>query len=918
MDSGWRFHPGDIDAPLPNKHLAAYMANKAGYARGAAKPGFDDSDWRRVDLPHDWSVEGRCDPSNHMDSGFLPRGVGWYRRHFRLEEADRGRHLALRFEGVSTHCTVYVNGHLLHRNFCGYTPFTIDISDVVSFGDQLNVVAVRVDATPIEGWWYEGAGIYRHVRLISSARIRVAADGVFVCPVKTGQEEWDTGIETTLENNTDDAVECRIISSVHDPSGAVVGSTGTAANVGPRSVEVVDQNIPIARPQLWDIDSPRLYRLHTLVFMNGETVDEVETTFGYRTIRFDADRGFFLNEHHMLLKGTCNHQDHAGVGVALPDSLHEFRIRRLREMGCNAIRCAHNPPAAELLDACDRLGMLVMDENRNFGSSPEHLGQLEAMVRRDRNHPSLILWSICNEEAIQGTPTAARIARAMVHAVKRLDASRPVTAGVSGGILNESSIADEVEVLGINYQLSQYDQFRARHPGKPIIAAETHCAYSTRGVYQTDPERRVFDSYDSEAAPWGATARQTWREITSRPWVAGLFAWTGLDYRGEPTPYEWPCVNSHWGIMDMCGFEKDAFHLHRALFTDEPFVHLLPHWNHIGRDTGAVRVMAMTNCEEVELSLNGRSLGRKPVDPIDMVDWQVVYEAGALKAVGYRRNEPVASTRVETTGPAEALGLEAHPSATRGPVPADGQYAVPVTVFAVDAAGRRVPHANQYVQFSASGAGRIIGVGNGDPNCHESDKAEARSMFNGLAQVILQTTTEAGQIELLAVAAGLKRARLVLTSADVPVRPSIAEARPRWFVRNWRMRPIAPDRPDVHMAMAEQDMNTWDRINPAEGPQSAWSAATGYAVYRATFTPPRAIQLTGGAIVLHEVIGRAEVFLDGRRCAEKSEMKPASMFVPLEPSDQPRMLTVLIRADSAPAGLGRPVEMMPRHSYWNE
>ena len=622
LHCGWLFHRGDIVDPIPNEHLAVYMSTKAGYARGPARRGFDDSAWRPVDLPHDWSVEGPFDEGNYLSQGFLPRGVAWYRRHFALDDADRGQRIALRFEGVATHCTVYVNGHLLARNFCGYTPFVVEISDVARFGEDLNVVAVRVDATAMEGWWYEGAGIYRDVWLVKTHAVHVTDDGVFVRPEKRSATQWDTHVQTTLINASDTAATVRIVSRIGDLAAA----TGDAT-LPPRSTREVFQRIPIVNPKLWSLEERNLYALETQVELDGQVIDQCSTTFGYRTIRFDADRGFFLNDQHVLLKGVCNHQDFAGVGVAVPDSLQEFRVRRMLQMGANAWRCAHNPPSRGLLDACDRLGMLIMDETRNFGAGREELEQLRAVIRRDRNHPCIILWSICNEEAVQGTPIGGNIGRRLAHAVREIDGSRPVTAAISGGIMEEAGIVGVVDVMGINYQMHLYDTYRSAHPKMPIVASETHCNFCTRGQYATDPQRRVFGSYDQDAATWGATARATWRAVSSRPHIAGLFAWTGFDYRGEPQPYGWPCINSHWGIVDMCGFPKDMFYLHKAFFSAEPFVHLLPHWNQPAPGQ-VVRVMAISNCPQVELSLNGASLGTKAVDPIDMIEWTVPYEPG--------------------------------------------------------------------------------------------------------------------------------------------------------------------------------------------------------------------------------------------------------------------------------------------------
>jgi beta-galactosidase len=911
LDAGWKFHLGEIDSPLPNKHIAAYMANKAGFARGAAKKSYDDSDWRPVDLPHDWSIEGAFDRSNHVNAGFLPRGIAWYRRYFRLDECDRGRYLALRFDGVATHCTVWVNGHLLHRNFCGYTPFTIDISDIANSGDTLNCITVRVDATYPEGWWYEGAGIYRHVWLIKASAVHVATDGIFVNPTRTFEANWDTQIQTMIENTSDGAMRCELHSRIVDPRGAAVDTVQSVVEVPSRSLTSIHQSIPIANPSLWSCESPSLYSLCTEIRCDGKPIDDVTTRFGYRTIRFDPAKGFFLNEQPLKLLGTCNHQDHAGVGVAVPDSIQEFRIRRLKEMGSNAYRCAHNPPAPELLDACDRLGMLVMDENRNFGSSPEHLAQLRAMVMRDRNHPSVILWSICNEEAIQGEPTGAKIARAMIEQAHELDPSRPITAAVSGGILNEDCIATEIDVMGINYQLHTYDPFHAKHPHKPLIAAETHCALSTRGVYQTDRERFVFASYDEDKAFWGNTARQTWRAIWPRPFVAGMFAWTGFDYRGEPSPHEWPCISSHWGILDTCGFEKDAFFLHKAWFTREPFVHLLPHWNWPGKDGAPIRVAAYTNCDEVQLFLNERSLDRKPVDPIEMVEWPVPYEPGALKALAFRQGQLLAQLTVQTTGAPTALGLEIHSSFDASVIPADGEFSLPITVFALDAAGRRVPDANPFVRFALTGPATNLGVGNGDPTCHEPDKARQRSLFNGLAQVLVQTTTTPGEIILTASADGLQAAELRIHSTPANLRPSIPPAIVRHFIPDWRMSPITAHRPDPNQALADTDMNSWERIDPARGAQAAWAGKQGHAIYRATFTPPKSLQSSGGRIVFHQIAGTVDVFLNGVAVGHKSESDAGAVVVRFHPTSEKQTLSLLLSSGASLAGLLAPIEILP-------
>ena len=450
---------------------------------------------------------------------------------------------------------------------------------------------------------------------------------------------------------------------------------------------------------------------------------------------------------------------------------------------------------------------------------------------------------------------------------------------------------------------------------------------STRGVYRTDPASSVvaagtaatttapslyFASYDQDHATWGQPARTTWKHISERPFVAGLFIWTGFDYRGEPTPHGWPCVNSHWGLMDMCGFEKDGFYQHKAWFTraargGAPFVHLFPHWN--WNDGEPVRVVAHTNCDEVELFLNDESLGRKRVDPIEMVDWTIAYRSGTLRAIGYRERASVTQVQRETAGPPAEIGLEIHPSARRDTIPADGEFALPITVFALDERGRRTPTASNHVTFDVNGPARILGVGNGDPTCHESDKASSRSLFNGLAQVIVQTTTEPGRVELTARADGLRNGSLSFETRATDARPSVAPASRRHFIRDWRMSPITSAKPDPRTSVSDQDMNSWERIEPGR-PQATWSASRGeWAVFRSTFTPPRAVQTSGGRIHFHRILGEAEVHLDGTR-AEQTEGTPtSSLVIALPPSREAHELVVVIRVTETAGGLSGRVEI---------
>lgn len=785
LDANWRFHLGDI--PLNSfpggQGVALYGPNfthsgaKAGSVWGAAARGYDDQSWRLVNLPHDWAVEQPFDPKAEKQEGYRPRGIGWYRRIFKLDPADRGKNIELQFDGVASHCTVYFNGTEVAHNFCGYTSFYVDVTPMVRYGNDENTIAVRVDAEAMEGWWYEGAGIYRHTWLVKRSPVHVITDGVYANPVKGKNGRWTIPAEVTLGNTGHDAASAAVEVGVFDSAGKkVAGGQSTSVNIVPMDQAVAKLSIPMDSPQFWSVDHPNLYTVRTTVLSDGKPVDEVSTKCGFRTIRFDKDKGFFLNDEPLKLQGTCNHQDHAGVGVAVPDSIQDFRIRKLKEMGCNAIRTSHNPPAKELLDACDRQGMLVMDETRHFNASPEYLKQLEWLVRRDRNHPSVILWSLFNEEGLEVNEEGMEMTRVMNAVVKRFDTTRPTTGAQNRGQLggdgkaNPKNAAWTMDVVGINYQASEYDKILAAYPDKPIVSTEDTSQVMTRGAYVGG--QNIVTAYDDVFPGWDkcSSARNSWEAIATRPRIAGGFSWTGFDYRGEPTPYGWPSASSFFGAMDLCGFPKTEFYIRQAHWVkDKPVLTLVPHWNWPGKEGQSIRVMALANCETVALSLNGKLIEEKPVHPFQMVTWQVPYAPGRLEAVAKKNGKEVARYVVETTG--EPVALRLVPD--RNSLAADGSDAMPVTVETVDAQGRVVPVAQNKVNFAIEGAGKIIGVGNGDPNCHEPEKGNQRSLFNGLAQIIVQSTEDAGEIKLIATAEGLKPA-----TATVQVQPCA----PRPFV----------------------------------------------------------------------------------------------------------------------------------------
>ena len=909
LDRGWRFHLGDVPFPAIQGHNDTYHNAKAGKAWGAAAPEFDDAGWRQLDLPHDWAIEGPFDPKANLSQGYRPRGFGWYRRQFKLDSTDRGRHLELQFDGVATHCTVLFNGTVVHRNWCGYTSFYIDITPFAQFGDQANTLVVRVDANDMEGWWYEGAGIYRHTWLVKRNPIHLITDGVFANPVRTAAGRWSLPVEATIANSGRDAASVKVAVTLTDPEGRTVAQGRVPAAVKPLYKGVARLLLPVKSPRLWSVDEPTLYRVRTVVTRDGVPLDETTTTCGFRTLRFDADKGFFLNDKPLKLKGVCNHQDHAGVGVAMPDSLWDFRLRKMKEMGVNAHRCSHNPPAAEFLDACDRLGMMVMDENRNFNCAPEYLRQLEWMVRRDRNHPSVILWSVFNEEPMQGTEVGCEMVRRMSTVVKWLDTTRPVTAAMNGGFFSPVNVSQAVDVAGFNYQIRDYDKFHAANPKLPLTSSEDTSAFQTRGAYRTDKERHIMDSYDEQAAPWGATHRNAWRAIAERPFLAGGFIWTGFDYHGEPTPFDWPSASSVFGCVDLCGFPKQAFYLHQAQWIESrPVLQLVPHWNWPGREGQTVRVMALSNADTVSLSLNGRLIGEKPVDQFEMISWDVPYAPGRLEAVAKKNGKVVANAAVETTGAPVALQLLPDRPAMAG----DGADAQPITVQALDAQGRAVPTANLPVEFELAGPGAIIGVGNGDPVSHEPDKASRRSLFNGLAQVIVQTRHGAsGALVLRAKAAGLKPAELEIKINAVAAQPFVPAAAPLFTLAKWRMSPVTAAAPDPNQKLADNDMNSWA---PVQAGKLQPFAEGGWAVFRTRFQPPAAIGTSGGRIVFKKISGKAAVWLDNKMLGKKEKMESGTLTVKFPPRKGEATLSVLIETKPGQqAGFGGSVIVEAAH-----
>lgn len=737
---------------------------------------FDDRDWRAVHLPHDYVVEGAFDPSQDTGHGSLATPTAWYRKTFTLPKSYQGKSVWIDFDGVFRKSTVYLNGVKLGTHPSGYIGVRYDLSKALNYGGK-NTLAVFVDPRQYEGWWYEGGGIYRHVWLNAAPKVHIEPDSVIVRSTVS-----DASAKVSVSANLTGPLPKGTLFSalLLDPNGKVIDSK-MLSKASQTPTVVFD----LPKASLWSPERPSLYSVRTSILQNvrsmtkpsgmdkalltvGTAIDQVATSFGIRTTRWDKDKGFFLNGKPVKIKGTCNHLDHAGVGIAVPDGLQIWRLEQLKKIGCNAVRCSHNPPSIEFLDACDRLGILVMDETRHLGDTEmakssnntkaDDLGEFRAMLRRDRNHPSIILWSLANEEGIAGSPDGARIYAAMKTVAYQLDGTRPVSAAMNSGYDSKVGFAPLNDVIGINYSIGAYDRVHREFPDHPMMGSETASTVSTRGEYVNDPAKGYVSAYDVNYPGWAMTAEGAWKPIAERDFMAGAFVWTGFDYKGEPTPYGWPCINSHFGILDMCGFPKDNAWYYKAWWGDKPVTHILPHWNAPSNGNKIVEVWVHSNADQVELKLNGERIGIKTMDRYGHLQWSVPYAPGKLEAIGWTDGKMVSHDAVETTGAPASIRL----SSERMSVLADGEDVSPVNVEIVDAKGRVVPEADDLVKFTVDG-GKVVGVGNGDPSSHEPDKASQRHVFHGLCQALIGANGK-GHVVITASAPGLKSSMLVLTA----------------------------------------------------------------------------------------------------------------------------------------------------------
>ncbi len=774
FNQDWRFHLGDVS--------------------DGQRTDLDDSSWRKLNLPHDWSIEGAFDENSPAGTGggALNGGTGWYRKTFNVPLTSKGKLLFVDFDGVYRKSEVWINGHYLGKRPYGYSSFQYDLTPYINFGAK-NLIAVKVDnSEQPNSRWYSGSGIYRNTWLTTVDPIHVDHWGTWINTPEVNEQLAKVAIQTTVSNQSQQDVSLSVTTILYDSAKREVARSSTPVSMKKGESSIAGQTLSISNPILWSDDKPYLYKAISQVESSGRIVDRYETPFGVRYFSFDINKGFSLNGKHVKIRGVCNHHDLGALGAAVNRRALERQLEMLKAMGVNGIRTSHNPPAPELLELADEMGFIVMDEAFDIWKKEKtkfdyhldwdewHKRDLEDLILRDRNHPSVIIWSIGNEVAEQwgSHPEAGIISKELVSIVKNLDQTRPITAACNFVSTDNTLItAGNLDLVGTNYAHAEMHKFPQMFPNRPLIYTETTSALATRGSYDMPSDQirrwpRKWDeplkdgnadfscsAYDNCSTPWGSTHEETWKLIKKHDFISGMFIWTGWDYIGEPTPYPWPAISSYFGIIDLAGFPKDTYYMYQSEWTSKPVLHLLPHWN--WKQGEMVDVWAYFNSDEVELFLNGKSLGTKRKTGDDLhVSWRVPFEPGVLKAVSRRNGKVELTKEVSTAGEAAKLVLVPDRKIIQG----DGTDLSFVTVKVVDKNGVVVPRADNLVNFTLSGPGFVAGVDNGSEISHESFKASHRNAFHGLAMAIVQSKGNSGVITLKATAEGLAPASVTIAA----------------------------------------------------------------------------------------------------------------------------------------------------------
>lgn len=765
FDKNWLFHKGDIKTAYPANKGFSYLSAKTErkHIGPACMYYNDDPDcfnnnllfsadkWDRVDLPHDFIVGGIPEEQYNNAMGFFKAENGWYRKKFKLDESDRGRRIVLHFEGVCNRATVYLNNCLMKRSFTGYTPFDVDITDMVKFGEEENILAVYVNTEEPEGWWYEGGGIYRHVWLIKTDLISIDRYGIYANPVKK-EYGWIVETEVTLRNDSVKASSVEVEGRILDANGNEVAVAKGNTDILCKDKAVVKYSFEVKEPHLWSPDDGYLYNMEVRVFAGGGEVDTDRVSFGFRTVRIDPDKGLYINEKHYKIKGLCGHCDCGLMGKAVPDNIHRYKVQLMCEMGANGYRTSHYPQSDVLMDELDKAGFIVMDEIRWFESTEDGINQLETLVRRDRNHPSVIFWSVGNEEPYHCREQGKNICQTLIAKLRKLDNSRFVMTAVDNPDM--ATVYDVNDVIGINYNLMSYDRAHEKFPDKGIFASECAAASTTRGWYFPDDKSKGYVSaYDHETNKYYISRERTWKYLDSREWILGGYQWIGFEHRGEAV---WPRLCSQSGAVDLYLQKKDAFYQNMSHYSIKPMVHLLPHWNWAGFEGETISVWAYTNCQEVELFLNGKSVGRRTVEKHTHVEWQVKYVPGVLEIKAYNGEELVAEDKKVTSDEPYRLALVQDTL----DVSANSQDIAVFTCFVLDRNGNDVPDAEiSTVDFTTSGDCRVYSTGS-DISDHNSLFDTYRRMRAGRISVAVKLGSEPCGMKLYARSNGLISAML--------------------------------------------------------------------------------------------------------------------------------------------------------------
>lgn len=751
INKGWKYLPDTEPVAIPKNTAGMYRSAKTerlqwgpgNYYNYDGQWAIDETQppvvqrWETVDLPHDYIISQTPDESETNSLGYFSYHSAWYRRHLTFDESDQGRRIAIYFEGITGISDVYINSCFLRHQNGGYTAFEVDITDYIRFGED-NVISVHVDPNSYESWWYAGGGIYRNVWLIKTDPVAVDLYGVYAVPERKEGDIWRLPAEITLRNTGYADAPVRLEAELLGENGGqpLFALSGLAAA---REKTILKGEAEVSAPLIWDLDTPQLYTLRLRVFRGREgeskmaLCDVYDQRIGFRTIRMDPEEGLFLNDRPVKIKGVCAHMDFGLTGKAVPDNICRYRVQLIKEMGANAYRCSHYPHNEATMDALDEMGILCMAETRRFESSEDGLQQAEMLCRRDRNHPSIFIWSTGNEEMVyHALPQGHNIHRALHHLFKKLDPTRPTTSAM--GWPHKMTIHSELEVIGANYSLKYLDALHAKYPGKPFLSTENCAVPSTRGWYDgNNPALGAMDARDQDRdrETWYFGREGTWKYIMARKWNMGCFQWDAFEHRGEAA---WPRLCSASGAIDLFLQKKDAFYQNQSHWLDTPMIHMLPHWNYRGMEGMPVNVWVYTNCDEAELILNGQSLGRRPVEKYTHLEWNVPFQPGEIQAIGYKNGQPAAHDGYQTTGPAHALRLRLE----NGPVRANGMDIALYTCYCVDENGREIPDAAPTVHFSCNGCGAIVGTGSANWD-HVPVPAQTRKMYAGKISIAVRT-----------------------------------------------------------------------------------------------------------------------------------------------------------------------------------